>query len=415
MLLPYKIETEVQRFPLFTYLLIAVNAVVFIYMQFLTKDARELIWYSYGFSPGLGEPLTLFTSMFLHAGWLHILGNMEFLWLFGRAIEERLNMVVCAALYFAGGAAGALLQGSLTPDYMTDIPCIGASAAISAILGAYIMLYPWDEVSCLYFSFSMRYVVPITLSAVWVLGSWFVFQFVYALWFSPQAAEASVAYWAHIGGFALGAVSAAIIKYFAALGGTLRQRSAAMALERASDLRRQGMTAEAEAKLRAAIAGSPNNALVLAELGRLELLKDNRSPARKLLRRSLKEALERKQPAKAIGAFYALKAAGQRPPDNALRLTLGRRFIQLKKYGHALGVMAEPFRKQTSKSEVELEGLDKLLYEIADLFAGPLQDPTRAQAAFGVLQQLFPQSPRSLDAEYKLRGLRAKGKGALGG
>ncbi|GAB4333222.1 MAG: hypothetical protein Kow0099_05080 [Candidatus Abyssubacteria bacterium] len=409
MLLPYRIETEIQRFPLFTYLLIAANVAVFIWMQFLTGGEREIIFHLYGFTPELGDALSLFTSMFIHAGWLHILGNMEFLWLFGRATEERLSMVACAALYFAGGAAGALLQGGLTPDYMADIPCIGASGAISAILGAYVMLYPWDEVNCLYFSFSMRYVVPITLSAIWVLGSWFVFQFVYALWFSPAGAEASVAYWAHIGGFAFGTISAGVIKYFSAMVGALRQRSSVLALERAADLRRQGDIGGAEAKLRAAHEASPSNALVLAELGRLELHKDNRSLARKLLRRSLKEALEAKEPAKAIGAFYALKAAGQRPPDNALRLTLGRRLIKLKKYGHALGVMAEPFKRESGKSEAELEGLDTLLYEIADLLAGPLRDPGRAQAAFGVLQQLFPQSPRSLDAEYQLRRLRAKG------
>ena len=84
---------------------------------------------------------------------------------------------------------------------------------------------------------------------------------------------------------------------------------------------------------------------------------------------------------------------------------MGRRFARLKKYGHALGIMGGAF-----KPEAEIEGLDLLLYEIAELFAGPLKDSGRAAAAYNLLRELFPQSPRSLDAEYRLRKLHAAGK-----
>ena len=142
-----------------------------------------------------------------------------------------------------------------------------------------------------------------------------------------------------------------------------------------------------------------------AELGRFELARSNRSGARKLLRRSLKRALEQKRHAAAVSAYLALVAAHSKPPDNSRRLVMGRRFARLKKYGHALGIMGGAF-----KPEAEIEGLDLLLYEIAELFAGPLKDSGRAAAAYSLLRELFPQSPRSLDAEYQLRKLHAAGK-----
>jgi hypothetical protein len=147
----------------------------------------------------------------------------------------------------------------------------------------------------------------------------------------------------------------------------------------------------------------------LGELGRLELGRKKASAARKLLRRSLKRAIKQKEDAKAVGAYVALAAAGEKPPDNSQRLVIARRFIRLKRYGHALGIMGGAFTP-----DADTRGLDLLLYEIAELFAGPLTDKTRAAAAYSLLQQLFPHSPRSLDAEYQIRKLRAKGEAWIG-
>ena len=407
MLLPIKIETEIEKFAVFTYLLIAGNVIVFLGMRFLTPSLLELAYYEHGLTPDRIDVPTLFTSMFVHAGWLHIIGNMYFLWLFGRAIEQRLGRILFIALYFCAGIAGGLLQSALTPDYLADIPCIGASGAIAGILGAYLILYPWEKVSCIYFSFAMRYATSIGLSGIWVLGSWFLLQFVNALWFSSQTSEASVGFWAHIGGFAFGALAAAIPKYSAAISKMLQRRSAAIMLEEYSDLLKKGKTDEASAKLKAALDAEPSNSVVLGELGRLELARKNRSRARKLLRRSLKKALAAKDDAKAIAAYLALVAAGQKPPDNSRRLIIGRRFARLGKHGHALGIMGGAF-----KPDAETPGLDRLLFEIAELFAGPLKDYQRASLAFNLLQSLFPHSARAREVEYRLRTLYAKGRGA---
>jgi membrane associated rhomboid family serine protease len=404
MLLPVRIEFEIEKPALFTYVIIVSCAVVFLSIHYLPTSVLEMAYHDFGFVAERIELLSLFTSMFIHVGWLHIVGNMYFLWLFGRAIEQRGNRSLVALLYFSGGVAGAFLQAALTPEYLTDVPCIGASGAISGLLGAYLVLYPLEQVSCIYFSFTMRYATAISLSSIWVLGSWFIFQFANAIWLSPAAGENSVAYWAHIGGFLFGAGAAALFKYSAALVALLSRRSAALALEECSDLLHEGKTAEAKEKLKAALESQPSNPLILGELARLELGRNERSRARKLMRRSLKRAVEQKNHAAAVSAYFGLVAAKAKPPDNQRRLVIGRRFAHLKKYGHALGIMGDAF-----KPGAEMDGLDKLLYEIAELFAGPLKDSGRATAAFGLLINLFPGSPRSLDAKYRLRKIRAAG------
>ncbi|MBI5118633.1 rhomboid family intramembrane serine protease [Candidatus Poribacteria bacterium] len=422
MLLPYRIETESEKLSLLTYIIIGANAAIFLSMRFLPASMLEMAYYDYGFIPERIHLFTMFSSMFIHVGWLHIVGNMYFLWLFGRALEGRMNGGLFVALYFGSGIAGGLLQAWLTPDYLTDVPCIGASGAISGVLGAYMIMHPREEVDCIYFSFAMRYATSISLASVWVLGSWFFLQFANALWLSPKTAEGMVAFWAHIGGFASAAVAAALFKYSAALARTIRRRSGTVALEEYSDLIHKGRVDEAATRLSLAVKASPSDALVLAECGKLELTRGNRSGARKLLRRSLKNALDQKNDAKAISAYLALTTAGENPPDNSRRLIMGRRFARLKKYGHALGIMSEAFdeksgarspapdssgRRSGKKSVLEMEGLDKLLYEIAEILGGPLKDQARAAAAYGILKELFPHSPRSLDAEYQLRKLRA--------
>lgn len=415
MLIPYNIEfdiddrefkAEVEKLPLFTYLIIAANVAVFLAIHFLPQPMREMIYYDYGFIAENIRPFSLISHMFIHVGWLHILGNMYFFWLFGRALELRMGRPAFILLYFSSGIAGSLLQAAFTPEYLTDVPAIGASGAISGLLGAYMILYPSDKVNCLYFSFHLRYAVTISLSSIWVLGSWFVWQLVDALWFSSFHAESFVAYWAHIGGFLFGAGGVGFFKYSADLTGALRRRSVTLTIEECSDLTHEGKTEKAREKLKEAQKIEPDDELIFGQLGRLELKDGNRSAARKLFRRSLKRALKQKNAGAAVAAHLGLVAAKADPPDNNRRLVIGRRFARLKKYGHALGIMGEAFGP-----DAETEGLDKLTYEIAELFAGPLKDPGRATAAFSLLEKMFPHSPRALDAKYRLRRLRAVGRG----
>lgn len=413
MLFPVRVEVEmddsdvgtgIEKLALFTYLLIAANALIFFSIHFLPLAMREMAYYDYGFIAERIEPFSLISHMFIHVGWIHILGNMYYLWLFGRATEMRMGRPVFMLLYFTSGIAGSFLQGALTPEYLTDVPGIGASGAIAGVLGAYMILYPWEKVEC-YYLVGFRYMTTISLSSIWVLGAWLVFQFVNALWFSTGVGENSVAYFAHIGGFVFGAVAAATVKYFADLAAMLRRRSAMLDTEECSDLLHDGKTEEARARLGAALEKRPDDPLIFGELGRIEHANGRRGAARKMFRRSLKLSLKQKNAALAVAAYYGLVAAKGKSIDNSLRLIVGRRFAKLGKYGHALGIMGEGF-----KPDAEMENQDKLLYEIGDLLAGPLKDPLRASAAFSLLAHLFPHSPRALDVKYRLRRFRAVGR-----
>ena len=146
---------------------------------------------------------SIFVAMFLHGGWFHLLGNMLFLWIFGNNVEDRLGYVVYPLFYVLGGLAAAGLQ--LAFDAGSTIPSLGASGAIGAILGAYLVLFPGARVLTLIFFFFITWV---ELPASVVLGVWFVLQLFSGVGQLGVEVGGGVAYWAHVGGFAFGALVA---------------------------------------------------------------------------------------------------------------------------------------------------------------------------------------------------------------
>jgi membrane associated rhomboid family serine protease len=144
--------------------------------------------------------LSVLTSMFLHGGWLHIIGNMLFLWVFGDNVEDRLGKIGFLLFYLAGGAAAGALQFVFAPD--STIPNVGASGAVAAVLGAYLFLYPRARVLtgvALIFLWTL-----VELPAIVVLGFWFVLQLFSGFAGLGEEVNSGVAYWAHVGGFAFG-------------------------------------------------------------------------------------------------------------------------------------------------------------------------------------------------------------------
>ncbi|HEX9738145.1 MAG TPA: rhomboid family intramembrane serine protease, partial [Candidatus Limnocylindria bacterium] len=142
--------------------------------------------------------LTLLTSMFMHAGWLHLAGNMLFLWVFGDNVEHRAGAILFVAVYLGTGLVGSLAQ--IWSDPTSPIPTLGASGAISGILGAYLVLFPRNRVTVFIFRFVTQ--VP----ALAAIGLWIVFQLINGLGAAVISSETvgGVAYLAHIGGFAAG-------------------------------------------------------------------------------------------------------------------------------------------------------------------------------------------------------------------
>jgi len=153
--------------------------------------------------PGKGWLASAFVSMFLHGGWLHIAGNMLFLWVFGNNVEDRLGRVGFVLFYVVGGLAAMLLHLAFEPS--SAIPTVGASGAIAAVLGAYLVLFPHARITTLVFFFIITW---IELPASVVLVAWFVFQVLSGVGRLASGLSGGVAYWAHVGGFAFGAAAA---------------------------------------------------------------------------------------------------------------------------------------------------------------------------------------------------------------
>ncbi|MFH1639579.1 MAG: rhomboid family intramembrane serine protease [Chloroflexota bacterium] len=219
-----------RRYPLVNIIIIIINFLVFFYQLTLGALGSDILIYKFGFIPlelvkginitsttlsrgtvvNIATPIptwmTLFTAMFIHAGWLHILGNMLYLWVFGDNIEDRFGHFQYIFFYLLSGLAATFLQTIIMPS--SNIPNVGASGAIAGVLGSYLILYPRSRVRTLIFFF---FISTARIPAFILLGFWFLMQIVNGIG-SVGSAGAGVAYFAHIGGFLCGMGIAAIYR-----------------------------------------------------------------------------------------------------------------------------------------------------------------------------------------------------------
>ena len=214
-MIPLRDINPTKRTPIITILLIGINAVVFFYELSLSQGGLDRFTLQYGLVPSrvtssltLETGLTFITSMFLHGDWLHIGGNMLYLWIFGNNVEDRLGIVRFIIFYFMSGIVAGLAQVMIDPQ--SSVPMIGASGAIAGVLGGYIVLWPRARIQTLVIFW--YFIRIIELSAAWVLGFWFVLQLLNgALSIGVTAQTGGVAFFAHIGGFIFGVL---LIKFF---------------------------------------------------------------------------------------------------------------------------------------------------------------------------------------------------------
>lgn len=185
-----------RRRPIATYALIAANVAVFILQLIIPGHLFNLALVPSAFLRGI-EPWTILTQMFLHGDYLHILGNMYFLAIFGDNVEDRMGVAQYLALYVVGGIGATLAHIASNPS--STIPTLGASGAISAVMGAYVYLFPHRKL------YMNLFVVMGRVPAIWYLAIWLAIQFYSALRGAP-----GVAWWAHIGGVAVGVAFAAL-------------------------------------------------------------------------------------------------------------------------------------------------------------------------------------------------------------
>lgn len=247
MLFPLYDENPTRRWPFVTVGLIAINTLLLVVMLGLDPLEHNRLFLQYGFVPQrftealhsgeavridltdlvAGSPEardvlekstedtivtlpgtmpaavgTIFSSMFLHAGIAHLLGNMWFLWIFGNNVEDRLGHVAYLLFYLLGGICAALAHWVTTTETGALIPTVGASGAVAVVLGAYAVTYPKARVRCALFLFIIFFMVD--LPALVVLGIWIAFQLVQGLGALHVGLDGGVAWWAHIGGFLFG-------------------------------------------------------------------------------------------------------------------------------------------------------------------------------------------------------------------
>lgn len=197
-----------------TYLLIAINVIVFLFEVTMSEASLTAFVEQWGVIPVNilnGQNLiTLLTSMFMHGGWLHLIGNMLFLWVFGDNVEHVLGSLTYLVFYLAGGLAASAAHIFFNAD--STIPSLGASGAIAAVLGAYIVMFPRSRVRVFSLIGVGGYVTRI--SALLFLGIWFVTQLFsgFASLGVPTAETSGVAFWAHIGGFLFGLIVGAALR-----------------------------------------------------------------------------------------------------------------------------------------------------------------------------------------------------------
>ena len=213
MFFPLKDENPTTRPPIVTIGLMVICLLVFLLEKASGQQGMQQIIYQFGLIPsvllGLNElppnldvipaGATLITSMFLHGGWMHLIGNMWFLWIFGNNIEDELGHGRFLLFYLLSGLGAAALQIIIGPN--SDIPMVGASGAISGVLGAYMLLYPKARILTLVFL--GFFITMMRITAIWFLGIWFGMQLLYGL-ASAGGTGGGIAWWAHIGGFLAG-------------------------------------------------------------------------------------------------------------------------------------------------------------------------------------------------------------------
>ncbi len=213
---PIKDNVPTRSFPVMTVILIATNIAVWVFYELpnLNRAVDELAYHPCEVDrscPVVGEdwPITAVTSMFMHGDWLHLIGNVLFLWIFGNNVEDALGHVRYLVFYFLGGFAATALQTFVTLSVGTpveaQIPNLGASGAVSAVLGAYLMLLPNAKVVTVIWAI----IIFIREFPAWLfLGFWFIFQLVLGgmALFVPEEGG-GVAFFAHIGGFVFGALA----------------------------------------------------------------------------------------------------------------------------------------------------------------------------------------------------------------
>ena len=228
MFFPIRDDVPTLRNPYFTVGLIVVNSLIFLFTLMLGSREFQLFTIQYGYIPyelvmsmeltpeiPASQYLTPFTSMFMHGGWMHVIGNMLFLWIYGNNVEDYFGPIKFLIFYLLAGLAAITIYTLF--DSYSQIPLVGASGAIAGVMGAYIVLHPNARITTLVVFFFIQFV---QIPAKVVLGIWFGYQLLMSLTGMAGAGGGGVAWMAHVGGFIFGYVVMKLVVRISGRGGT---------------------------------------------------------------------------------------------------------------------------------------------------------------------------------------------------
>ena len=202
------VDRKPRSFPMVTMLIIGANVFMF-YLELINGQQFIMDWVLVPAEISSGERLiTILTAMFMHGGWLHIFGNMVYFWAFGPELEDLMGRYRFLVFYLAGGVTASLVQVAAAPDSM--IPELGASGAIAAVMGAFLVTFPKDRIRTIVF-LGFFFAIPL-IPAIILVGFWFVIQMFNEVGAIMVRQEGGVAYMAHIGGTLYGALTAGFFK-----------------------------------------------------------------------------------------------------------------------------------------------------------------------------------------------------------
>lgn len=194
-IVPYQVDVPMSRWPYANFVIIGVTSAAFL-LAFMgdvgLHDLEPLILYR-------GNPPGIFGHVLLHGGWLHIVGNMLFLWAFGNAVCAKITNIAYPFVYIGLGAVSAIVHLIIDGD-----PAVGASGAINGVIGMYLVFYPQNEVTCLWWFFIRA--GSFSISSIWMIAFWLMFD-IWGAW----SGGGGVAYWAHLGGFFAGFLLASVL------------------------------------------------------------------------------------------------------------------------------------------------------------------------------------------------------------
>jgi membrane associated rhomboid family serine protease len=208
-MIPVKDEIATRETPVVNYVLIAINVIIYLFMALAAPETQAAIVAKYAMIPAhfadgvtLADMMTIFTSMFMHAGLAHLGGNMLYLWIFGDNVEDHIGHFRYLMFYLVGGVVASLTH--LVTNSGSELPTVGASGAIAAVLGAYLVLFPASRIVTL---IPLGRFSQLTTAPAFVfLGLWFILQLFEGVMSFGGADVAGVAFWAHVGGFVAGMV-----------------------------------------------------------------------------------------------------------------------------------------------------------------------------------------------------------------